>query len=124
MSAADLSARLELALSAAKEAGDLTLTYFQGKEIGLEIKEDKTPVTIADKKAEELLRDRILAKFPHDGVLGEEMPEQKGSSGYRWILDPIDGTKSFVAGVPLYGTMVGIELENEKRGVVGVVRMP
>jgi len=68
------------------------------------------------------LRQRIADSFPRDGILGEEFGEQSGSSGLRWILDPIDGTKSFISGVPLYGTLVGIERDGQ--GVAGVIHIP
>jgi histidinol-phosphatase len=118
----DLTARLELAVAAARKAGDLTLTYFQRDDLGVEIKSDDSPVTVADRGAEQLLRKEIAAAFPHDGILGEEFGEQSGTSGYRWILDPIDGTKSFISGVPLYGTLIGVEREG--RSVVGVIHIP
>jgi histidinol phosphatase-like enzyme (inositol monophosphatase family) len=118
----DLSARLELAVAAARKAGDLTLTYFQRDDLGVEIKSDDSPVTVADRGAEQLLRKEIAAAFPQDGILGEEFGEQAGTSGYRWILDPIDGTKSFISGVPLYGTLIGVEREG--RSVVGVIHIP
>ena len=107
--APDIAARLEVALAAAREAGDITLRFFRRDDLEVERKGDDTPVTAADRLAEQHLRSRIAAAFPHDAVLGEEFPEQPGTSGFRWILDPIDGTKSFIHGVPLYGTLVGIE---------------
>jgi len=119
---ADLSARLTLALSAAREAGELTLRYYRQSGLAVEKKADLSPVTVADRQAELLLRERIAAAFPQDAILGEEFPEKPGESGFRWILDPIDGTKSFVHGVPLYGTLVGVEFE--KRSVVGVIGLP
>jgi histidinol phosphatase-like enzyme (inositol monophosphatase family) len=100
----------------------LTLSFFQREHLKVDRKADQSPVTAADREAEVLLRREISAAFPADGVLGEEFGEQPGVSGYRWILDPIDGTKSFVRGVPLYGTMVGVERHG--RGVVGVVYIP
>lgn len=118
----DLASRLELALSAGKEAGRLTLKYFQQDNYSVERKADESPVTIADRGAEELLRSRIAAAFPADGIIGEEFGRSEGSSGFTWILDPIDGTKSFISGVPLYGTMVGVEFAG--RSVIGVVFMP
>jgi histidinol phosphatase-like enzyme (inositol monophosphatase family) len=69
----------------------------------------------------------IAAAFPGDGILGEEFPEQAGTSGFRWILDPIDGTKSFIHGVPLYGTLVGLEhksSEHNAESVLGVILIP
>jgi histidinol phosphatase-like enzyme (inositol monophosphatase family) len=118
----DLAARLQLALVAAREAGRLTLDYFRRSDLAVELKQDATPVTAADRQAEQLLRQRIGEKFPQDGILGEEFPEQSGTSGFRWILDPIDGTKSFVRGVPLYGTLIGVEYQS--RSVLGVIFVP
>ena len=100
----DLQSRLALAVEAAKEAGRITLKYFRRDDLDVELKCDDTPVTAADRQAEEHLRQRIAAAFPDDGILGEELAEQPGTSGFRWILDPIDGTKSFIHGVPLYST--------------------
>ena len=118
----ELSSRLELALAAAREAGEVTLRYFQREDLAVELKPDASPVTAADREAEQMLRRRILAAFPRDALMGEEFSDHDGTSGYRWIVDPIDGTKSFVAGVPLYGTMVGVE--HQGRAVVGVIHMP
>jgi histidinol-phosphatase len=121
-STADLEIRLSLAVAAAREAGDLTLKYYRREDLNVETKKDNTPVTMADRQAELLLRERIAAAFPDDSIFGEEYPEQPGTSGFRWILDPIDGTKSFIHGVPLYGTLIGVEFE--KRSVLGVIRIP
>lgn len=122
MTSVDLTARLESAVAFARQAGDFTLTHFQRDDLAVETKADASPVTIADRGAEQLLRSAIAAAFPDDAVLGEEFGEQSGSSGYRWILDPIDGTKSFIRGVPLYGTLIGIERDG--RSVVGVIHIP
>src|SRR5437764_10631368 len=119
---AEVAQRLKLAVSAGKEAGRLTLRYFQQDNFQVERKSDASPVTIADRSAEQLLRERIAAAFAHDGVLGEELGTTSGSSGFIWILDPIDGTKSFISGVPLYGTLIGIE--HEGRSNVGVIFIP
>ncbi|MDX1945326.1 MAG: histidinol-phosphatase [Pirellulaceae bacterium] len=119
---AEIAARLALARTAGVEAGRLTLRYFQQDNFAVERKGDQSPVTIADRSAEELLRERIAAAFPADGILGEEFGQVAGSSGFNWILDPIDGTKSFISGVPLYGTMVGVEHEGAARA--GLVYMP
>ena len=118
----DLVTRLEFARAIAREAGRLTLRYFQTDDLAVERKHDDSPVTIADRQAEQLLRERIGERFASDGILGEEFPERPGTSGYRWILDPIDGTKSFVRGVPLYGTMVAVE--RDEQAVIGVVYLP
>lgn len=104
------------------EAGRLTLNYFQQDNFAVERKGDNSPVTVADRAAEQLLRDRIAERFPADAVMGEEFGAREGSSGFRWILDPIDGTKSFISGVPLYGTMIGLEFGG--RSWAGVVFIP
>jgi len=115
-------ARLETALSAARQAGRSTLEFFQQANLQVDRKSDNSPVTEADRQAEQLLRSRISDTFPGDAILGEEYGEQAGDSGFRWILDPIDGTKSFISGVPLYATLVGVE--HQGRGVIGVIDIP
>ena len=112
---------LELALCAAREAGEITLRYFQ-KNPAVEIKADRSPVTIADRESEHLLRQRIEERFPDHGIVGEEFGATREHSPYRWLLDPIDGTVSFIHGVPLYGVMVGLEHEGEPS--LGVVHFP
>lgn len=112
---------LEVALDAVARAGRLTLEYFR-TPVEIERKADASPVTIADRRAETLLREVIARAFPEDGFLGEEHGEEPGRSGRRWILDPIDGTQSFIRGVPLFGVLVG--LEEEGRCVVGVAGFP
>jgi histidinol phosphatase-like enzyme (inositol monophosphatase family) len=118
----DIEARLELAVAIAREAGQITLAHFRRGDLVVERKGDDSPVTIADRRAEEHLRQRIAGGFADDGVLGEELPERPGTSGYRWILDPIDGTKSFIHGVPLYSTLVAVERDGEP--LLGVIRIP
>lgn len=120
--AASLVIRFELAKQIAISAGKITLDYFQQDSLEVEHKGDGTPLTIADQKSELHLRDEIAKAFPADGIVGEEFGEQTGTTGFRWILDPIDGTKSFISGVPLYGTMVGIELNG--KSVIGSVYFP
>ncbi len=117
-----IPSRLALAVEAAKEAGRITMQYFRQGDLEVQRKADDSPVTAADRGAEEHLRRRIAEAFPEDGILGEEFPERPGSSGFRWILDPIDGTKSFIHGVPLFGTMVAVE--HDGRSVVGVILIP
>lgn len=114
--------RLNLARSAALDAGKLILDHYQSATLTVDRKRDSSPVTIADRQAEELLRAAISREFPGDAILGEEFGEQPGTSGYRWILDPLDGTKSFICGVPLFGTLIGVEFENQC--VVGVCHFP
>ena len=118
----EVQARLDLAVAAARSAGAITLQYYRREDLHVDRKADNTPVTIADRQAEAHLRERILAGFPHDAIVGEELGEQPGESGYRWILDPIDGTKSFIHGVPLYGTLIGVEREGQC--LLGVIHIP
>ncbi len=112
---------LDFAVDIAREAGAITSRHYQGSFIA-ERKADNSFVTNADREAEAYLRARITEAFPADSILGEEEAEQSGSSNRRWILDPIDGTYSFVHGVPLYGVLIGLELEDEP--VLGVVSLP
>jgi histidinol-phosphatase len=118
----DLEGRLELAVSMARAAGELTLRHFRSPDLQVEHKPDLTPVTAADRAAERLLRASIAAAFPRDGVLGEEEGETPGESGWTWILDPIDGTVSFARGVPLYGTLIACERAGEVE--LGVIACP
>lgn len=111
----------EFAVVLAEAAGERTQRYF-GKPIEVEAKDDESPVTIADRTTEEYLRAEIERRFPDDGILGEEFGEKPGNSGRRWILDPIDGTKSFIRGVPLYGTMIALERDGFSE--LGVIRFP
>jgi histidinol-phosphatase len=117
----DLEELLEFATEAAWQAGRITLGHFQ-TGIAVETKADDTPVTIADKNAETVLRGMIKARYPNDGIIGEEHGEEAGTTGRKWILDPIDGTKAFVAGVPLYGNLIGVEIGGEM--AVGVCNLP
>ncbi|MCA9174902.1 MAG: histidinol-phosphatase [Planctomycetales bacterium] len=119
----DIEQRLQLAVEVAREAGEITLEHYQSASLRVESKADESPVTAADRAAETRLRERIAARFPHDAIVGEEFGEQPGSSGYQWVLDPIDGTKSFICGVPLYGTLVGVAMEDGE-GVAGVIHIP
>lgn len=117
----DLSTRYRLSTQIAEQAADLVRQHFR-TGVAVDRKADASPVTVADRAAEELLRRQIEAAFPDDGIVGEEFGVKVGSSPYRWILDPIDGTKSFITDVPLFGTMVAVE--SEGRGQIGVVTFP
>jgi len=112
---------LDVAMAAAWAGGRRTLAYFNAG-VPVEWKPDATPVTAADREAETLIRQTIARAFPDHAVLGEEEGESPGRAPYRWIVDPLDGTRSFVRGVPLYGTLVGVEAHGEP--VVGVVYLP
>jgi histidinol-phosphatase len=104
---------LSFAEQTAREAGALTLEYFLTDGARAEFKSDDTPVTIADRKAEELIRSRIAGAYPDHQIVGEEYGTTEGSPDYRWIIDPIDGTKSFVHGVPLYAVLIALEIQGK-----------
>jgi histidinol phosphatase-like enzyme (inositol monophosphatase family) len=106
----------------AKGAGDITLKYFQNFDLEIISKGDATPVTRADRESEEYLRKRIREHFPNDVILGEEYGEDGSNKSRRWILDPLDGTKSFVHGVPVYGVLIALEQNGEITH--GVVHLP
>jgi myo-inositol-1(or 4)-monophosphatase len=117
-----LRAYLDFATEIAWEAGRLTLGYFQ---TGLrpDFKSDESPVTVADRQAEELIRRRIESRYPTHAILGEEFGSTgKTGQSHRWIIDPIDGTRSFVRGVPLYAVLIGLEIDGEVK--VGVANFP
>ena len=105
---------LDTAVTLARQAGELTLQYFRRDDLAIDRKGDGTPVTVADRGAERLIREELEARFPDDGILGEEEPEKVGTSGRRWIVDPIDGTKAFSRGVPTYTTLLALEDEHGK----------
>jgi histidinol-phosphatase len=115
-------ATLDTAVALLRAAGDRTLRWFRSDDLTVERKDDGTPVTAADKDAERFLRERLSEAFPGDGVLGEEESPTAGTSGRRWIIDPIDGTKAFTCGVPLYSNLLA--LEDEHGIAVGVVNLP
>ena len=121
MSEPALKDLLNVAIDAAYAAGKRTLAYFNTR-IAVELKADQTPVTCADREAEQLIRDYILRWFPTHSILGEEGGIHEGDKNYRWIIDPIDGTKSFICGVPLYGVLIGVEVSG--RPQVGAVYLP
>jgi histidinol-phosphatase len=98
---------MEAATEAARRAGEAALAYF-GRGIPVDLKSDGTPVTQADRSAEQAARDWIAARFPADGILGEEHGALRDDVPRRWIIDPIDGTRSFVRGVPLWGSLVAV----------------
>jgi myo-inositol-1(or 4)-monophosphatase len=118
----DLLTYLDFAREVAWEAGRLTLGYYQS---GLrpDFKADESPVTVADREAEQLIRRRIEAKFPHHAIVGEEFgADADESKSHRWFVDPIDGTRSFVRGVPLYAVLIGLEIDGVCQ--VGVAHYP
>jgi histidinol-phosphatase len=112
---------LAFAEDLARDAGRIAMAYF-GRDPKRERKLDGSIVTIADREAEQLMRRRIAQRFPHDGIVGEEFGIHDGVSDRRWIIDPIDGTFSYARGVPLFGVLVGLEVDG--RPLVGVVHLP
>ena len=118
----ELETRLGFAVNAAQASSALTLEYFGTSDLERSTKDDGTPVTIADRTCEQDLRNRIIRAYPDDAILGEEFESKRGDSGYEWIIDPIDGTISFVHGVPLFGTMLACVKDG--RAILGVIVMP
>jgi len=116
----DWHSRYEVAVEAARIAGDLARTFYE-TTFDIERKADDSPVTIADKQAEELIRAMVAKQFPRDGFLGEEFGDQPGESGYRWVIDPIDGTRSFVRHIPIWATLIGLEYKGEQIGGVAYI---
>jgi histidinol-phosphatase len=113
---------LALALALADLADGITLPRFRALDLAVETKADLTPVTDADRAAEKALRAVLAERRPEDGVLGEEGDETVGSSGRRWILDPVDGTKNYSRGIPVWATLIALEADGEI--VTGVVSAP
>ena len=112
---------LDFAKTIAREAGDITLQHYQ-TDLKPDFKSDDSPVTIADKNAEAHIRKRIESAYPDHDIVGEEFGFTQKNSRYRWFIDPIDGTKSFICGVPLYAVLIGLEIEG--RVEVGVTHFP
>lgn len=104
-----------------QQAGDIVRRYYYS-QFEVEIKDDDSPVTRADREAEQFLREALEKRFPEYSILGEEYGETKRSSAYRWIIDPIDGTKSFVLRTPLFGTMIALERDGQP--VLGSIYFP
>ena len=115
-----MTSRLRFALDAVRKAGQSTLKHFQSGVV-VEYKSDASPVTVADKNAEAILRLAISEAYPGETILGEEQG-LTGSGNTRWIIDPIDGTKSFICGVPLYATLLSYEVDGEP--ILGVSYFP
>ncbi|MCK9181528.1 MAG: histidinol-phosphatase [Fibrobacteraceae bacterium] len=112
---------LNVALVASKAAEKVILSYFE-TSLSIEWKEDNTPVTIADKGAEEAIRKVFAKETPEFGIVGEEFGAEGESAEYKWVIDPIDGTKAFMRGVPLFGTLIG--LHHKDVSLVGIIGLP
>lgn len=121
MSSPTLAQLVDVAVAAAKAGGDASLKWFQ-RDLKVDFKADGSPVTEADREAEDAVRRIISGAFPGHDILGEERGATDLGAEYRWIIDPIDGTKSFVQGVPLYSTLVAVEHRGDP--IVGIVNLP
>jgi histidinol-phosphatase len=117
-----MSLLLEAVAEVVRVAGDTALRHFRSTRLTVESKRDGTPVTVADRAAEQSAREWLTARFPDDGILGEELGEERPGARRRWVLDPIDGTKTFVRGVPLWGSLVAVH-EGE-RVLAGAIYCP
>jgi len=106
----------------AERASQIALSYFRQSALLIEMKENMTPVTIADKKTEEYIREALGKSFPAHSILGEEFGQDRKDSEFMWTVDPIDGTRSFIRGIPLFGTLIG--LLRDKEPVLGVMVLP
>jgi len=118
----ELASRSALMLEAARRAGELSLTFFQRDSLTVDWKLNDTEVTEADRRGELLIRSMIEAAFPGDAVVGEEHGNRAGTSGWTWYIDPIDGTRSFAHGVPLYSVLIG--LLRDGVSMAGVIELP
>lgn len=113
---------LEQAVAWGRAAGELTMEWFQHLELAVDHKGDGSPVTQADRAAERLLRELISDAYPDDGIQGEEEDDVVGTSGRRWVIDPIDGTKAFTHGVGTFSNL--LYLEDQHGGAIGVINLP
>ena len=118
---ADLAAFLALATELADAAAAAIRPYFR-QPIAVDDKPDRSPVTVADRAAEAAMRRLIAARFPAHGIIGEEFGRERDDAEFVWVLDPIDGTKSFISGVPLFGTLIA--LAQQGRPILGVIDQP
>lgn len=112
---------MQAALEISARASPIPMQYFR-TSIAVEDKPDESPVTAADRETEALIRREIQARFPTHGIFGEEFGASDGSSEFTWIIDPIDGTRSYICGVPLFGMLIGVMQHGDP--VAGVISMP
>jgi histidinol-phosphatase len=112
---------LEVAVAAAQAAGEIALRYFRTR-LAVDYKGDRSPVTQADRECEQRIVEVLHRSFPDYGIVGEEFGERGGGARPRWIIDPIDGTKNFIRGVPYFATLIGLEEEGEV--TTGVIYAP
>ena len=121
-SADELQLRIQEGKKILYAGGQKALGYFTSGGAAVELKSDSSPVTIADRESEELMRQLISTKFPEDGILGEEHGDLPSKNSWQWILDPIDGTRSFIHGVPLWGSLMALRYGDQIVG--GIAYMP
>jgi histidinol-phosphatase len=117
-----MNSDLELALQMADVADELSMSRYRALDLSIETKPDFTPVTEADRAVEVALRELLASKRPADGVIGEEFPNTNEAASRTWIIDPIDATKNYVRGVPVWGTLIALAIDGEP--VVGVISAP
>ncbi len=124
MSEPSLRELMDVCADAAVASGRRSLAYFglKGEQLGVEAKNDATPVTVADRLVEDACREELARRYPNHTIKGEEREDHPGDPRYTWYIDPIDGTKSFVQGVPLYGTLVACLIDDVSR--VGAIYLP
>ena len=113
---------LTVALEAAKNAEEIITSYYTGDAMKVELKADKTPVTLADTGAEKVIRETIKQAFPDHGFIGEEYGIEEGESPYLWIIDPIDATKNYIRKIPIFGTQIALMRGEEL--ILGVSNAP
>ena len=118
----DLTAYRDFMIELAELSGNFIRPYFGKTDLEVELKADKSPVTAADRGAEELMRDLIAARHPSHGIIGEEFGSERPEASFVWVVDPIDGTKSFTTGVPLFVTLIA--LLHEGQPVLGCIHQP
>lgn len=118
---AELEAWMAFALACCDEADELALRHFR-RDMVIETKPDRTFVTEADQAIERRIRERITAEYPDHGIVGEEFGTEAGDGRVRWYIDPIDGTHNFMRGIPLFGTLLGLEVDGDL--LVGVMSAP
>ena len=114
--------RFQALIATVKEVSSFVLSHFLDPNFKKMTKEDGSIVTSIDSAAEEMAKELLLSRFPDDSILGEETGERSGTTSYRWVIDPIDGTASFARGIPLFGTQIGLECCGE--AVAGAIDMP
>lgn len=117
----DLAEVMQFARHLAQLSAEVIRPYFRS-DMQVDLKHDLSPVTIADRRAEEVMREAITRRYPDHGVLGEEFGHDRPDAPYQWVLDPIDGTKAFIAGSYLFGTLIALTVHG--RPVLGVINHP